>query len=87
MLQQIFARVRDLLPADECECRDVLTTVRDLGQLALKIADVRFEVVALPHFDSEKMVIVPLSLPARVYWVRNVLDTSSKLWIECGGRE
>jgi len=56
--------VRDLQLVDERESGDVLTVVGDLGQLALKVVDVRFEVVALPHLDGEKMV-VPLSLPTR----------------------
>ena len=33
--------------ADECECKDVLTTAGDLGELALKVADVRFKVITL----------------------------------------
>jgi len=57
--------VTGLQPADECECRDVLITVRDLGQLVLEVADIRFDVVALPHLDGEKVVVVPLSFPAR----------------------
>ena len=40
-------------------------TVGDFGQLALKIDNVRFEVIALPHLDGEKMMVVPLSLPTR----------------------
>jgi len=31
--------VKNLQPADERECRDVLTAVRDFGELALKKAD------------------------------------------------
>ena len=66
MLRKMLAqRVRDLQPADECECGDVITAVGNLGQLALKVANVKFEVVALPHFNSEKMVVIPLSLSAR----------------------
>ena len=57
--------MRSLQPVSDCECKDVLTAVRDLGQLALKVADVGFEAVALPHHDGEKTVIVPLSLSAR----------------------
>ena len=58
-------RVRDLQPADECECRDVLTAVGDLSQLALEVTDVGFEVVVLHHLDGEKMVVVPLGFLAR----------------------
>ena len=50
---------------DERESGDVLTVVGDLGQLALKVVDVRFKVIALPHLDGEKMMVVPLSLPTR----------------------
>ena len=46
--------------------QSVFIAVRDFfGQLALKIVDVRFDVVALPHFNSEKMMVVPLSLSTR----------------------
>ena len=66
MLQKVFVQgVRDLQPADERECGDVLIAVEDLGQLALKVANIRFEDVALPHVDGEKVVVVLLSLPAR----------------------
>jgi len=57
--------VRDLHPIDEHECGDVLAAVGDLGQLALEVADVRFEVIILPLLDGEKMVIVPLNLTSR----------------------
>ena len=33
--------------------------------MALKVADVGFKVVALPHLDDEKVVVVPLSRPER----------------------
>ena len=76
--------VTDLQLADECECRDVLTTVVDLGQLALKVTDARFEVVALPHLDGEKMVVVPLSLLARCVLVEEffeyVLKVVDRMW-------
>ena len=66
MLHKLFVQgVRDLMPADEREYKDVLTAVRDLGQLALKIADVGFEAIILPHLEGENMMVVPLSLPAR----------------------
>jgi len=32
--------LRNLQPAKECECRDVLTTVGDFGELVLKEADI-----------------------------------------------
>ena len=51
--------------ADERECRDILPAVGDLGQLALEVANVRFEVVALSHLDNEKVVVILLSLPAK----------------------
>jgi len=66
VLQEMFAQgMRDLQSADEYKCRDILTAVGDLDQLALKVAYVGFEVVALPHLDGDKMVVVPLSLPMR----------------------
>ena len=46
------------LPANECECRDILTIVGNFDQLALKIADIGVKDVALPHFDREKVVDV-----------------------------
>jgi len=66
VIQEMFVQwVRDLQTDDECECKDVLTAVGDLGQLTLKVADVQFEAVVLPHLDGEKVVVVPLSLRAR----------------------
>ena len=44
---------------------DILITVGDLDRLALKVADVGFEAVALSHLNGEKVMIVPLNLPAR----------------------
>jgi len=57
--------VGDLYLADEIEYGDILTAVGDLDQLAFEVDSVRFEVVALPHLDSENMVVVPRSLPTR----------------------
>jgi len=57
--------VKDLQPANECKCRDVLIAVGDLGQLALKVASVRFKVVTWFHLDGEKVVVVSLSFPVR----------------------
>ena len=56
--------------------------MRNFGQLALKVTDVRFEVVALPHFDSKKVVVVLLGLSARGLLSKERLVTSSKLWRE-----
>ena len=55
--------VRDLHSANECECRDIFTTVRNLGEQVLKIADVRLEAVALSHFDNEEVVMILLRFP------------------------
>ena len=49
--------------ADERKCRDIFITVGNLGELVLKVANVRLEVVALSHFDSEEVVIILLDLP------------------------
>jgi len=46
--------------------------------MALEVADIRLEVVALPRLDGEKMVIVPFGPRRDAYWVRNALETSSK---------
>jgi len=41
MLQEMPVQgVSDLQPTDECECRDLLTTVGDFDQLALEEVDV-----------------------------------------------
>ena len=56
---------KKLAATDEREYGDVLIEIGDLGQLALKVANVRFEVVALLHLDGEEMVIFPLSLSER----------------------
>ena len=65
MPQKMFVQgMTNLQLADECECRDVLTTVGDLDQLALEVADVRFEAITLPHLDGEEVMIVFLGLLA-----------------------
>jgi len=74
--------VRDLQPADECECMDILTAVGYLDQLALEVADVRFEAVALPHLDDENMV-VPFSFPARYVLGEECfrhLEVAERMW-------
>jgi len=53
--------VRDLQPADECECRDILTAVRNLGKLALGVDDEGLEAITLPHLNKEEMVVVLLA--------------------------
>jgi len=66
VLQEMFVQgVRNMQLADECECRDVLTAVGNLDQLALDVPDVGLEAVTLPHFDGEKMVVVSLGFLAR----------------------
>lgn len=54
-----------LQPANECGIGDVLTTVVYFGHMALKIADVVLEALALPHVDGQEVVDVPLELIAR----------------------
>jgi len=52
--------------------------------LALKVADIRFEVIALPHLDGEKMMVVSLSLSARCIQgekhFRQFLEVVERLW-------
>jgi len=40
------------------------TAVGNLGELVLKIADVRLEAVTLSHFDGEEVVIILPNFPA-----------------------
>ena len=44
--------------ADECECRYLLTTVGEFGQLALEEVDVGLEAVSGPHLDKEEVMVV-----------------------------
>ena len=53
------------LAAGECDCSDILTVVRDFDQLALEIVDVGLEVITLPCFDSEKVVVILLDFLMR----------------------
>ena len=57
--------MRNLQPADEFESRNIFITVRDLDELTLKEADVRLEVVTLPYFEREEVMVVLLGLLAR----------------------
>ena len=54
--------MRNLQLADERERIDIFTAIGQLGELILKVADVRHEAVIGYHFDSEEMVIVLLDL-------------------------
>ena len=56
--------MRDLPPTDESERRDILNAVGNFGKLAMEVVDVGLEIVILPYFDEEKMVIVLLGFPA-----------------------
>ena len=56
--------MRDPQSADERGCRYIFTTVENFGKLASEVADVGVEVVALPHFDREEVVVVLLGLLA-----------------------
>ena len=71
-------------PTDKCECRDVLTVVGDLDQLALEVADVGFEIVTLSHLDGEKVMIVSLRLPARCVLGEErfgyLLEVKERMW-------
>lgn len=65
MLQWMLVQgVRNMQPADEYECRDILTAIRNFGRLALEVTDVRVETVLLPHFDGEEVVVL-LGFPVR----------------------
>ena len=57
------------------------------GELVLEVVDMRLKVVALSHFDGEKVVIILISLLGEAYWVRNASVTSLKLWSERSSRE
>ena len=76
--------MRDLQSVDERECRDVLTAFGDLCQLALKVVDVKFEIITMPHFDGEKMMVVPLNLPTRCIsgeeHFRHLLEVVERMW-------
>ena len=56
---------------DKRERRYIFTAVKNLGNLVLKIADVRLEAVTLSHFNGEVVVVFFLGLPAGGDWVRN----------------
>jgi len=61
----LVQRVRNLQPADECECRGILTAAGNFSQLALELNDVGLEVVTLPHFYVEDVVVVILGFLTR----------------------
>jgi len=50
VLQKVLVqRISDLKSTNERECRYLLTTVGDLGELVLKEVDIGLEVVSQPH--------------------------------------
>ena len=57
-------RGEQLAATDECEGGNFLPIVGNFSELILKEIEVRLEAVSLPHFDREKVVVVPLSLLA-----------------------
>ena len=66
VLQEVFVQgVSDLQPTDECERRDLFTTIRDFGKLALKEVDVGFEAVFLPHLNGEEVMAILLDILVR----------------------
>ena len=65
LLEVLVEGVKDLHLADERECEDILTEIWDFSQLVQEVSDARFDIVVMPHLDSEKMVVVPLSLLTR----------------------
>jgi len=79
--------VRNLQAAEECKGRDILIAIGNFGQLALKIAYIGLEDVAMPHFNGEKVVVVLLGLPTRGVLSEEHFSSSSKLWREWGGLE
>ena len=79
--------VRDLQSIDECECKDIFTTVGNLGKLALEIADVRLEVVILPHLDRKEVMIVLIGFSTGGVLGEKCLNHFLNLQREYGGRE
>ena len=57
--------MRDLQPLDECECKDILIAVGNLGKLVLQVADVELEAITLPYLKGEEVMVVFLQLSAR----------------------
>ena len=57
--------MRNLQPADERECRDVLIAVENFGKLALEEVDVWFKAIALPHLNGEEMIVILFGLLTR----------------------
>ena len=70
--------MRNLQSADERECRDMLTAVQNLGELVLKVADVRLEIVILSHFDSEKVVVILLDLKECLSYLLEIMKRTSR---------
>jgi len=63
MLKHVLVQwVRDLQPADKCECKDILTAIENLGKQVLEVPDVGFEAINLPHLNREKVIVVLLDL-------------------------
>ena len=54
--------LRNLQPDDEYECRDILTVVKNFGQLALEVANIGLKAVALSHFVGEVVVVLDFSV-------------------------
>ena len=85
VLQEMLLQgVSNLQPANVCDGSNFLPTVGDFGELILEEIEVRLEIVSLPHFDREEVVVVPLSL---LVGGLNASVILAKLWSEWGNSE
>ena len=65
MLQEILIlKESHLQSTEECECRYLLTTVGDLGEMVLEEVYVGLKVISRPYFYGEKVVTTPLGFLA-----------------------
>ena len=79
--------MRGLQPANECECRYLLTIVEDFGQLALKEVDIGLEAVPEPHLDRDELITTTLGFLARGVLCEKASVTSEKLLRERSGMD
>jgi len=66
--------VKNLQSTNELSAETSLSQL--VGELVLKVADVRLKVIALSYFDYEEVMVI-LGFPQEVYWVRNAFVISS----------
>ena len=80
MLHEVLLqKVSDLQFIDERECRYLLTTIGDHGELVLKEVDVELEAISRLYPEGEEVVTTPLGFLASGIFCEEGLDDHQQI--------